>query len=537
MKKLPIGIQSFRSLIKGDYLYVDKTAYAEKLISSGKYYFIARPRRFGKSLFVNTLHAILSGDKELFKSCSIYSSGYSFEKHPILHFDFTQIASQTAEDLAGSLKRIILSHAKEEGVNIDYASPQEGLANLVKALSKKGSVAVLIDEYDKPIVDHFDDPEKARLNRNLMRSFFGVLKGLDDHLKFVFVTGVSKFSQVSLFSGFNNLQDLTLDPLYGNMMGYTEQELKTSFSLHLQTIAEKREESIDTLLKQIKHWYNGYLFSYDSLPCYNPHSTLCFFSRGHFHSYWFQTGTPTFLIHYIKQNPYITTELSRSIATMNELLDIREVEDVDFKALMWQTGYLTIQQFDKDKSIFTLDFPNQEVRTAFFESLLKEFAKFSPAIIINHAKECLHDLNTLQLSHFFDRMNQFFAKIPYGLQAQVSEGFYHAIFMSFLEGMGIQTRAEEQTNVGRVDLVLEQEKILFIFEFKLDQSAAIAYEQTEEKRYREKYGRCGKNIAMIGINFSSKERNISEWTGALFSSSGSLLKNLDRGSQEGGNRL
>ena len=522
LKKLPIGIQSIREVIEGGYVYVDKTKFALQLIESGKYYFMARPRRFGKSLFVSTLEQILGGNRKLFENYSIGTSNYDWAQHPVIHLDFTKIPTHSAKLLKCGLFETLDKIAFSYGVHLNGSSLQLRLTDLVEQLAQKDKVAVLIDEYDKPIIDNLMHPEVADTNRDLLRSFFGTLKGLDQHLKFVFVTGVSKFSQVSLFSGFNNLDDLTIDTEYATLMGYTKDELELYFDGHISQIAKDRG-SKKTILDEIKLWYNGYRFSESSALVYNPFSTLSFLSKGKFKSYWFRTGTPHFLIDQIRKVPESSIQLSGCLATESELIDHQTPDYIDLKALMWQTGYLTICDYDPKTEIYQLDFPNKEVRKAFFDSLLKEFARVSPSGVVKHAQECLQNLANYDFQAFFASMQTHFAKVPYNLSTGAKEGFYHAVFLSLLEGMGIKTRAEEQTNVGRVDLVFELENALYIFEFKVNKSAQIAFDQTQAKYYQQRYSKTGKNIVVLGVNFCTDMRNISDWKGQLFDPTGKTL--------------
>ena len=413
MNKLPIGIQSIEKVIQNGYAYVDKTGHALELINSGAYYFVSRPRRFGKSLFLSTLKEIFSGNKELFKDCVIYSSDYAWEKHPVIYFDFTQIPARSSTGLEESLKRVLESIAKKHNKAIEIPSLEEGLIDLVKQLASENKVVVLIDEYDKPLIDHLASTEIAEANRDLLKGFFGALKGLDEHLKFVFVTGVSKFSQVSLFSGFNNLDDITIDPISSTIMGYTEDEIKKVFADHLSHLETPLNQ--EELLDEMRRWYNGYRFSSEGTPVYNPHSTLKFLKTGQTQSYWYSTGTPSFLIQQIKQRPLNSFQLSQSQAKATELLNIRNFKDIDLKALMWQTGYLTFQGYDAKTGLYTLDFPNQEVREAFFDSLLLDFADIKPSDIASEAAQCRADLENHHLDPFFERINRYFAAVPYNL--------------------------------------------------------------------------------------------------------------------------
>ncbi len=506
-KKLPVGIQTIETIIEDGYVYVDKTDFIHTLITTGKYYFLIRPRRFGKSLLVSTLSAIFRGKKSLFKGYKIYSLPLGWNSHPVIHLDFTQVVTSNSQELHDSLLRTFHTIAKESGKSIETPSLKEGFSNLVKALSLDGKVVILVDEYDKPIVDRLNNHDVAEANRELLKSLFETLKGLDAYLQFVFITGVSKFAQVSLFSGFNNLLDITTQQEYATFLGYTEEEILNYFPDYLSEI-RKRGLS----LEQMREWYNGYRFSRrSSATVYNPHSTLNFLIAKELGSFWFRTGTPSFLIKLIREAPQELLPLSGCMASEKELLDSYNSKSMSLKALMWQTGYLTFQKHDADLNLFQLDFPNKEVRGAFFDSLVYDLVKLDSGRTTLASAECKRYLEKRQVDLFFQLINLFFANIPYNLFQDTNEAFYHAIFLSLLEAMGIRVHAEQKTNLGRIDLVVELEKSLYIFEFKLNQSAKEALQQILDKNYLEKYSRYGKHLLLIGASFNSKTRNISEW--------------------------
>ena len=529
MKKLPIGIQNIREILEENQVYVDKTGFAKDLIETGKHYFMSRPRRFGKSLFLNTLEEIFKGNKELFKSCQIYNSDYDWEEYPVLYLDFAQILNKSPQQLETGLKESLQDMANLHKISVTGFSSQSQLKRLVMELAKKNRVVVLVDEYDSPIINNLKNIELAEQNRDLMKDFFGTLKSLDRYLKFTFVTGVSKFSQVSLFSGPNNLTDITMDPRYAGMMGYTGEEIKQSFSKHIQAIVKKRNAkgkqiSERDVLEEIREWYNGYRFSEKTLSVYNPYSTLLFLDAMKPKSYWYRTGTPSFLIDEVKKHPQSVIPLSGTSATESMLSDISKLDRIHLSALMFQTGYLTIQDYNPEEDSYKLGFPNREVKQAFFNSLLQEFTEIEPLEVSRKAEQVRKDLENFDLQSFIQIMNVHFAKIPYHLFTHAKEGFYQTVFFTFLEKSGIKTSAEIATNIGRIDLIFETPKVIYIFELKLNKSSNSAFNQAEGKKYKERYLRDGKEIMVLGINFSSTSHNISEWKGALFSSSGKLIR-------------
>lgn len=389
MKNLPIGMQSIEKIINGGYLYVDKTEIIYKLIMEGQYYFLSRPRRFGKSLLLSTLEAIFKGNKELFRECFIYNEDYDWKEHPVLFLDFTQIKTQSTQELETMLITALGDIALSYGKSIRSSSLQQGLIDLIKELSEDGPVVVLIDEYDKPLVDNLGEMDVAKSNQRLMKDFYGTLKGLDKYLRFVFLTGVTKFSQVSLFSGPNNLDDITIDPGYATLLGYTDNEIQDYMRDRIKKIAEQRSLFKDTsecdVLAEMKEWYNGYRFSWGALPVYNPHSTLSFLKNGRVQNYWYRTGTPTFLIEQVRKQPKSAAQLSKVSVEEDELLDSGDLIQLDLRSLMWQTGYLAIRDYDQATRCYELDFPNREVREAFFKSILRQFTKLNISMVGDYA--------------------------------------------------------------------------------------------------------------------------------------------------------
>jgi len=537
MKKLPIGIQSIEKILgKGDYIYVDKTLFALQLIEGdAPHYFFSRPRRFGKSLFLSTLEEIFKGNKALFKECKIYDSDYEWPVHPVLYFDFGEVANETPAALSTGLNEALEDLGELYGITVRGASYQSKLKRLITALAEKDPVVVLVDEYDKPIIDHLHSPKEAEENRKLLQSFFSTLKSRGKHVRFTFVTGISKFSQVSLFSGANHLEDITMDPHHASMMGYTEEELLLYFDQHLLAVTEERnaqEQSITEkdVLAEIKQWYNGYRFSKADTYVYNPFSTLKFLRARTPKSYWYATGTPSFLIEQVSKQPQVVPPLAGIVAEESALMDISSLEEIDLKALMFQTGYLTIQAYqtgnEEDEGAYTLDFPNREVRRAFFASLLKEFARIDPQGVNRAAKQLREDLTMYNLEAFIKTINIHLAKIPYYVSQDAKEGFYQAVFFTLLEKSGIRTQAEVPTNIGRIDLVAQLPAATVIFELKRDQTATLALDQARCKEYCMRYVQPGKEILVVGINFSSATRNIDSWQGELLDERGERVRVL-----------
>ncbi len=504
-KKLPIGIQSIVKILEDDaYIYVDKTQYALSLLQHGApNNFMSRPRRFGKSLFLSTLEEILKGNKDLFKHCYIYKSEYAWPKYSVLFFDFSTIAHETPQAFEQGLIEELHKKATEHDVSIQGSSLQSLLSSLVTSL---GKVAILVDEYDKPIIDLLNTPAAAEANRTILKRFYTTLKSLDKHIYFSFMTGVSKFTQVSLFSGPNHVDDITLDDKYAQMMGYTKDDILFYFENSIQKLMEERSCSEDKILDELKEWYNGYCFAEDAQLVYNPFSTLLYFQKGKAQSYWFRSGTPSFLIDQVQKCPISALTLSQSIVSRHRLLNIDSIDDVDLPALLFQTGYLTIRESYVDDDAFLLDFPNREVRQAFFASLLEHFIQTASL-----SMDVKRDLEEGRVEAFINQVNQHFAKIPYQLFNNAKEGFFHAIFLTLLERWGLKTVSEMATNVGRIDLVTQTDKYIFIFELKVDKCASVALDQINTQKYFERFEDSSKEIVLVGINFSTTSRNIADW--------------------------
>ncbi|WP_194847605.1 ATP-binding protein [Candidatus Neptunochlamydia vexilliferae] len=530
MKKLPIGVQSICEILEENQVYIDKTPFAKELIETGKHYFISRPRRFGKSLFLNTLEEILGGNKELFKGCKIYESDYNWQKHPVVYLDFSKIANHSPCELRTALQVRLDIIAKEHDISIVKADIQVALDTLVVGLSNKygNKVVVLIDEYDKPIIDHLEDPDVARKNRDLLRDFFGTIKSLDKYLKFTLITGISKFSRVSLFSSLNNLNDITMDPNYAGIMGYTEEELRINFRDHIQKIAQGRSQrenlvSEEEVIDEVKNWYNGYRFSEEKLCVYNPFSTLKFMQRKKPKTYWYSTGTPSFLVDQLKNHPKSMISIDGTTAREDELMDISSLEHIDLKALMYQVGYFTIKDYNPISDRYHLGLPNEEVRTAFMNSLVKHFTN---NVDVQSSERFVKALEKHHVDILFNHIKIGFSSFAYQVFAGAKEHTYQAMLLSMLHGMGFDPLSERATNTGRIDVVLEMPKTTYILELKLNGSIDAALQQIHQKEYFNPYIRKGKEIAIIGANFSSETRNISGWKGELLSESGEKLKDL-----------
>jgi len=522
MKRLPIGLSTFRTIREIDCLYIDKTEYAYNLIQNGWRYFLARPRRFGKSLFVSTLQEILSGNKELFDDLWIGSSDYQWQPHGIVMLDFSALGIDSVDAFKKNVCTVLKEQAEdyELTIKIDPISPEMALRTLVKALRKKfGRVAVLIDEYDSPILHVLNDSEKALPIRDAMSLFFKTIKSLDSDINFVFLTGVSTFSKAGVFSGLNNLSTITLNDNFGALCGCTDEEVDTYFKEYIQTWANKENCSYQKLRQEIKTWYNGYRFGDAVSSVYNPFSLLNALYELHIDNFWIQSGTPTFLIKEITKE-YRNKELRvfnpENISLKKEDLGVIDIGALPLPTLLFQTGYLTIDRYDRDNEVYTLKLPNLEVKTAYQKMLLTIVAhidsakafellqKLKQGLIENDLPAAITVLKIL-FAHvtYYQHESPDFAKASTGTQ----ESFYHAILQTIFDLAGIKTQSEYATSHGRIDLVLEFPNKFYIIEVKLNQTAESALEQIEKRRYQESFIGSGKSIELVGLAFKREPHN------------------------------
>lgn len=377
-KNLPIGVQAFSSMIEGNYIYVDKTKYILNLIMTGECYFLSRPRRFGKSLLISTLYEIFSGNRGLFKSFYIDTTDYSWPEHPIIHFSFSSMNVENSESLKKDIEWNLFNHAAKYNLSIEDApSLQTKFSALVERLAQRGKVVILVDEYDFPLINNINKPGMAEECRKVLHDFFVVLKDLGKYLRFIFITGVSRFSKTSIFSGLNNLNDISLSEKGAELLGYTEEEIKNRFDDYLNLFAKRQKTSKKEILNTIQKWYNGYQFVEDEnspKKVYNPFSVLLALENKKFMNYWAETGTPTFIAHLIKNQNFPISEIDGSEVNYLETRSY-EIDKIKLIPLLWQTGYLTIKSYDQETQNYKLTFPNKEVSDSFFTFILSDLKK------------------------------------------------------------------------------------------------------------------------------------------------------------------
>ncbi len=506
MKKLPVGIQSFSELRRGGYLYVDKTRRIHNLVTEGKYYFLSRPRRFGKSLLVSTMKELFSGSRDLFEGLWIEDQ-WDWEKtNPVLHIPFSSLGYKEL-GLERALHRHLDKVIKARGFAIEEESLSQKFEELILALSQDGRVVLLIDEYDKPIIDYLgDEIEKAKENQQVLKNFYSIIKDSDEHLRLVFITGVSKFSRVSIFSDLNNLRDITMSRAFVTMLGYTQEELEQYFDRQLEVLSQMEGESRESLLQKIKTWYNGY--SWDGRQfVYNPFSILLLYSEMQFGNYWFATATPTFLIDLIKEKEYYDFDGKEVGGSFFESFQIGK--DMPVGALLFQTGYLTIKKYDPKTRLYTLGYPNQEVKESMLEHLLGAFARWEPGMGSKPVQDARRALQTEDFALLKQVLNRLLYNIPYPLHVD-EERLYHLLVHIFFDYIGVEVHSEVNTARGRADALVELEDKVYCFEFKLNKSAADALEQIKQRGYLDKYRHSGKKLIAVGVNFSTERREVDE---------------------------
>lgn len=505
MRKLPVGVQNYSELIDNNCVYVDKTFYILKLVQSGaSSFFLSRPRRFGKSLLLSTIKAIFEGKRDLFKGLYVYNTINWDEKYPVLHLDMSGLETRSADRFEASISFRLRSLAERVEIVLTASLPADLLYELIEKLYIKSGnrVVVLVDEYDKPIQDVLHKPELAEDIREILRTFYTVLKLKAEQLRFVFLTGVSKISQVSIFSGLNNLMDLTLDEDYAGICGYTQNELEVNFKEHIEQLASKESLDNKKILDKIKNWYNGYSWDGETFV-YNPYSTLLLLDTHKFLAHWFRTGTPTFLLELMEQRRDFSPVLEASITVDQEFSDSQTLERMDTVPLFFQTGYLTIKRRVGEK--YQLEIPNQEVRLSLSNFLLSRFTDKAEFEVKNLVEGIYRGLEQEDLESAIRNLRLLFAHITYDSHLPY-EAHYHALLHLTFLLMGIPVQSEVHTDKGRADIVIQLPKLAFIIELKyaqtkelLESSLTEAMEQIKVKRYYETEIGKGKKVWLLAL--------------------------------------
>jgi hypothetical protein len=513
LKPLPIGIQDFKSLRTDDYLYIDKTEAYFQNFEHGKYFFLSRPRRFGKSILLSTLKYLYKGEKDLFNGLWIEDKWDWEKEHPVIHVDLSQIDTRNSSLQIGLMMQM-QRHAQTYDITLRGNSATDCFQELIYELGKSNEkCVVLIDEYDKPITDYITDAQTSIQHIKELKSFYGVLKGADQYLHKVVITGVSKYGKVSVFSDLNNLAEISMKPEAALVCGYTQQELEHYFDEYIDEACTQFEVDRTALLAQIRYWYNGFTFDTKmSEKLYNPFSILNFFSQYDFRNFWYATGTPTFLAEMIAEEEFRPENLEYFKAT-DLLFQSADIDNIDALSLLYQTGYLTIKNIQKSgmTRIYTLGYPNYEVRESFVVYLMAIYMQETPSQIsqglIVELKLALMDRDWQRIINV---LNHVFATVPYQIFG-TNEAYYHSLVHVTLTLSGFLVLSELLTNKGRIDTVLETDDLVVIFEFKMNSTAEIALAQIKEKKYAERYAKSDKDLFLIGVNFDSEERKITSW--------------------------
>jgi hypothetical protein len=510
LKKLPVGIQSFREIRENNYIYVDKTQHILNMIERGKVYFLSRPRRFGKSLIVSTLEELFKGSDYLFENLYIYDKWNWDEEYPVIVLDLSDINYNSSEELKFSLEAFVEELAEEYSIKLKQIAYSSKFSELIRKISKSldKKVVVLIDEYDKPIIDNITDLKIAEANRRILHDFHQVLKTNDKYLKFVFLTGVSKFSGTSIFSGLNNPDNITLDEDYWSICGYTHIELEKYFNEYIKILSDKESSTYDKTLEKINFWYDGY--SWDGInKVYNPFSTLLLFKKRKFSNHWFKTGTPTFLMDLLEKENNLTPILEPIIAVEDDL-DAFDIENIAPITLLFQTGYLTIK---KEKSTYygteyILDIPNFEVKKSLVSNLLSAYT----GIMSGHLKElrdktyeCIFNKDPKGLTEVLEEI---YHQISYRIKKK-NEGYYHSIFLVILYLFGIEQQGEVSTLTGSIDVMFKFKGQIIITEAKYSSKKSLdtllneAFTQIKNKKYYNKYR--SKNPIFLALTFTNED--------------------------------
>ena len=510
-RRYPIGIQNFGELRNNNYVYVDKTGLIYRLTHTNKVYFLSRPRRFGKSLLVSTLEAYFLGKKELFKGLAMESLEKEWNTYPVLHVDFSGSKYNSVDNLKAAINKQLLLwervYGREEG-DTTFSLRFESVIH--RAYEQTGQqVVVLIDEYDSPMLDSNNDYETQKEIRNIMRDFFSPLKKSDPYLRFVFLTGISKFSQMSIFSELNNLQNISMRDDYSAICGITEQELRAQLQIDIEQMAQANNESYEEACVHLKQQYDGYHFSENCEDIYNPFSLFNAFAQKKYANFWFSTGTPTFLIDILQECDFDIRELDGTTATA-EQFDAPSNRITDPLPVLYQSGYLTIKGYDPDFQIYTLTYPNKEVRKGFIESLMPAYVHLPARENTFYVVSFIKDLRVGKLDECLERLKSFFASIPNKLDNK-KEKHYQTIFYLFFRLMGQYIDVEVDTSVGRADAVVKLADTIYVFEFKVDGTPEEALAQINSKGYAIAYEAGNRKIIKVGVNFDSATRTIGTW--------------------------
>ena len=511
LKKCPLGVQTFEKVISEDLLYVDKTQYIYSLAQNYRYVFLSRPRRFGKSLLVSTLHSYFAGKKELFKGLAIEHLETEWAEHPVLHFDMSLGKHMDKEQLERFLGGRLAFEERKYGIDNPATDINDRFTNLIVAAYEKTGrkVVVIIDEYDAPLLDVVHEDELLPQLRQVMRNFYSPLKACDPYLRFVFLTGITKFSQMSIFSELNNLTNISMDAEYAGICGITEEELTAQLADYVEAIAESQGKTHEVVLQQLKQNYDGYHFSWPSPDIFNPFSLLTAFAKRKIGSYWFASGTPTYLIEMMRKFGVAPSQIGPTEA-MVSAFDAPTERMTSLIPLLYQSGYLTIKDYYEEDNIYVLDIPNKEIRIGLMESLLPSYVQggFNAGLVT--VSKMNRALRQGDLDGMLRLLQQYLLTIPQCDNTNY-EGHYQQLLFVIFSLLGEYVDVEVRTATGRVDMVMQAFGKLYLFELKLNRSAAAAMQQINLNDYPARFSQCGLPIVKVGINFDTATRTVSDW--------------------------
>ena len=509
--KYPIGIQNFGEVIRNGYVYVDKTALMYKMVSEGKYYFLSRPRRFGKSLFLSTLESYFMGEKELFDGLAVSSLEQEWKQYPILHLDLNTEQYETSEALANKLNLFLSLQEEQYGSNPNEKSLGTRFEGTIRRIAEATGkqVVILVDEYDKPLLQSIGKDELQTAYRNMLKAFYGALKSCDRYIRFAFLTGVTKFGKVSVFCDLNNLEDISQLPQYDAVCGISEQELHIFFDEGVGELANANGISKDECYLRLKKDYDGSHFTWDSPGMYNPFSLLNTLKNKVFRDYWFETGTPSFLVYQLKKTGYILDNMTTEELATDTLNSI-DVMDENPLPLLYQSGYLTIKNYDREFDSYQLTFPNREVEQGFIRYLLPFYTPKVNDKSTFAITQFVKDIRNGDAEGFMYRLEGFFAKGDYQVMGDLEIYFQNTLYVIF-RMLGFYVEVERHTTNGRMDILLQTPDYIYILELKINQSAEVALQQIEEKGYAKAFENDSRKLFKIGMNFSTETKLIDDY--------------------------
>ena len=518
LKRLPLSVSDFKKLQEGNYIYVDKTKQIYDVLQSGEFFFLSRPRRFGKSLTVSTLNELFLNRKELFKNTWIYNSDWKWREYTIIRIDFSNGISS---DSKSTFESDFISYLETIAQCYEFSLKKEVSITaktklLITTLAAINPLAILIDEYDSPLLKHIDKPLLMEEIKEILQTFYATIKANNALISYLFITGITRFAKMSVFSGMNNLHDLSFDITASDLCGYTQEELETNYHDHLLIVAQQEEMTLPTLLDKIKCWYNGYRFSKENLTVYNPFSIVYFCIKKEFSNYWYDSGSPSYLMKLLKKHYSGDIEIGGEYHPIQGLQSaITPENNIDFIPLLLQAGYLTITDYKKENDSFKLDYPNFECKEAFSILILAFYTNKADSSTATNILYLRNTLQALDFKGFFTKLENLISSIAY-MNREKSEKYYSSMIHLTFKILQLNVTSEVQTHTGRIDTVVEMKDSIFIFEYKFNKTAQDALNQIKEKRYYAPYLDSGKQIVLIGISFNYIERAAGTTEGPTF---------------------